>query len=297
MKPKKSKEVQSSASKFGQLIGQAFDSQVYRLIERHLQENHPEYILLSPSDGRKLTRLEMMGGTMRQMDNVIVPVNSQEPVALFETKWLKDARHHNDKGAWILQLREIRKRYSTIRGIVANLAGYWTESVGVMFEQEGQIRMVLVATDEEIYQTLQPHLDAYCEQHQLAPLPLKASELRLRLPRPGDLASFLNHMIQTSILESLATSWFDFPRRTDSLGHILTGGDLIRQVMDEFLAPLPTHPAVTRFEIALHISTGNLIYKEFVDIEEALQFIQLYHRNPDAILRVITPRPHQDSNS
>jgi hypothetical protein len=77
------------------------------------------------------------------------------------SKWLKDARHHNDKGAWILQLREISKQYSTVRGAVAILAGYWTEGVGLMLESNAGVRMILVATDEEVYSTLQQPLNEY----------------------------------------------------------------------------------------------------------------------------------------
>lgn len=291
---KPSRGAAGDASKFGQLIGQAFDAEVYRFIEQHLREKYPDYVLLKPSAHYKATRLEMLGGTLRQMDNIITPAHSQEPVALVEAKWLKDARHHNDKGAWILQLREVRKRYPTIRGVVANLAGYWTDSIGVMFQQEGQIRMVLVATDEEVYQTLQPHLDAYCQRHQLPSLRLEAAQVRKRLPRPRELVDFLVDLAQSGTLAQVAQTWFHFPRRQSAEGDFLTGGSLVKQALDAILQPLPDAPTITRFEIALHVSTGNLIYREFVDLEEAIQFLQLYHRNPEAILRIITPRDRHD---
>lgn len=149
-----------AASRFGQMIGEAFASQVVSFIHQYLSETYPDHVLLEPEVGRALVKLEMTGGTFRQMDNVIVQRGSSDPIALFESKWLKDARHHNDKGAWILQLREMRKKYPTVRGAVANLAGYWTESVGVMFQSEGGIISVLVATDQEVYDSLQPHIDA-----------------------------------------------------------------------------------------------------------------------------------------
>jgi hypothetical protein len=102
-----------AASKFGQMIGDAFANAVIDLIAEYLTEHFPEYTLLSG------VRLKMFGGTLREMDNIIAPKDSDDPVALFESKWLKDGRHHNDKGAWILQFREIHKNYATVRGAVA----------------------------------------------------------------------------------------------------------------------------------------------------------------------------------
>ncbi|MCK6580711.1 MAG: hypothetical protein L6Q98_21680 [Anaerolineae bacterium] len=126
-----------AASKFGQLLGEAFADAVYRFIGRYLREHYPAYSLLEPAEGKKLVQLAMLGGTSRQMDSVIVPRNSTDPVALFKSKWLKDGRHHNDKGAWILQLKEIRRKHPTVRGAVANLGGFWNESARLMFEREG----------------------------------------------------------------------------------------------------------------------------------------------------------------
>jgi hypothetical protein len=280
-----------ASSKFGQMIGEAFEDQVFSLITTYLESVHPQYVLLEPSEGKKMVRLEMFGGTSRQMDNVIIPVNSDEPVALLESKWLKDGRHHNDKGAWILQLREVRKRYPTVRGAVANLAGYWTDGVTVMFESEGRIRMVLVATDEEIYGTLQPSVDDFCTRHHLPALQLNANEIRNSLPRSWDLANCLIELHSDSRLSQVAQSWLDFPRTQSEDGQSLSGRDLIQTAIDEVLGPLPDNPDVEKLEIALQISTGNTIYQEFTDGEEAFEFIRQYLRNPKAILDRITPKP------
>jgi len=147
-------------SHVGQLIGEAFENAVIRLIKSHLKKNHPAFILLRPDEGRKLLTLTMPGGIKRQLDTVVAPIDSDDPVALLETKWLKDGRHWSDKGAWILQLREVRKNYPTVRGAAAILAGYWNEGVRVLLRNEGGgIEMILVATDEEVYNSIQPYLD------------------------------------------------------------------------------------------------------------------------------------------
>ncbi len=100
-------ESHGAASKFGQLIGDAFADHVFQTIQMALADRHPNYVLLESGDA--LSRLKMAGGTVRQIDGVITQRGFEEPIAIVESKWLKDARHHNDKGAWILQLREIAR--------------------------------------------------------------------------------------------------------------------------------------------------------------------------------------------
>jgi hypothetical protein len=284
------KNQHGAASKFGQMIGDAFAAVVIDFIYEYLSSAHSEYILLEPDKGKKLVKLEMMGGTSRQMDNVITPKNSNDPVALFESKWLKDARHHNDKGAWILQLKEMRKRYPTVRGAAANLAGYWTEGVGVMFKSEAGIKMVLVATDDEVYSTLQEPLNIFLEKHDLPALVLDAAEIQQSLPRPWDLANCLMGLKETGELASIAKTWLNFLRDTAPEGTRTYGKDLIQKAIDELLSPLPEQPQVQTLEIALQIDTGNTIYQEFKDVEEAMDFIQAYFQNPQAILKKITPK-------
>src|SRR3972149_3931037 len=135
------------ASHIGQLIGEAFENVVIKFIKHYLKKKHPEFAILGPGHGKKLLTLEMPGGIKRQLDTVIVSIDSDDPVALLETKWLKDGRHWSDKGAWILQLREVRRNYPTVRGAAAILAGFWNEGVRVLLKnQGGGIDMILVAT-------------------------------------------------------------------------------------------------------------------------------------------------------
>lgn len=285
-----------AASKFGQLIGDAFADVVFNLIGEHLRSTHPEYILLEPQTGKHLVKLEMFGGTFRQMDNVIVPKHSADPVALFESKWLKDGRHHNDKGAWILQLKEVRKRYPSVRGAVANLAGFWTEGVAVMFEKEGKIKMVLVATDEEIYGTIQAPLNEYLANHDLEPLTLDVIEIRDSLPRAWDLANCLIELKASGALDAIAVTWLNFQRTEGKDKQEITGRHLVTGAIDQLLEPLPSNPKVETLEIALQISTGNTIYREFRDAEEAMQFIQTYFTTPKLILDEITPKKKDDTS-
>jgi len=291
---KRSPKPKSPASLFGQIIGDAFEAVVIDYIASYLQEAHPDYELLQPQYGRNELTLKMIGGLSRQMDNVVALKDSDDPVALLETKWLKDGRHHNDKGAWILQLREVRKAYATIRGAAAILVGYWTEGVGVMLEHEGGIEMVLVATDEQVYSTLQQPLDEFLGEESFL---LSAEVCRKSYPNPEGLLRMATHLEETDRLPVIARSWLNFERFRNDDGTSVTGGELIKKAIDKLLSPLPENPRVKRFEIALQIDTGNTIYEDFEDYEQALEFIERYFRSPKAILSRITPQRKKSKQS
>jgi hypothetical protein len=276
-------------SHVGQLIGEAFENAVIRLIKSHLKKNHPAFILLRPEEGRKLLTLTMPGGIKRQLDTVVAPIDSDDPVALLETKWLKDGRHWNDKGAWILQLREIRKNYPTIRGAAAILAGYWNEGVRVLLQNEGGgIEMILVATDEEVYNSIQPYLDRALGENTFK---LNARQIRGRFPeRYVDMFDdFLIGLKETGKLDKLAKQWLKF-QRMDADGNVTNGQELIRKTLDTFLQPLPATPKINNFEITLEVETGNLIHRKFKDLEELLDFINQHITDPAKILEEISPR-------
>jgi hypothetical protein len=277
----------SAASKFGQMIGEAFERIVIEFIQAYLESHYKEYEILAPEQDKQIITLSTLGGTPRQLDTVIIAKGSTDPVALLETKWLKDARHHNDKGAWILQLREVRKQYATVRGAAAILAGYWTEGVGIMLASNAGVKMVLVATDQEVYDTLQKPLDEYLKGKSFR---LDAELMRKSYPRPYDLANFLIDLHQRGELDRLARTWVNFVRKQDDNGISRTGADLVKRAISELLSQLPENPQIKSFEIALQIDTGNTIYQEFKDIESAIDFIQNHFRNPNAILQRITPR-------
>ncbi len=287
---------QAAASKFGQMIGDAFADVVYQYIQQYLSLKYPDYVLLEPELGKTLVRLAMPGGTSRQLDNVISQVNSIDPVALFESKWLKDGRHHNDKGAWILQLKEISRHYPTVRGAVANLSGYWTEGVRMMFESKGRVNMVLVATDNEVYSTLQSAIDAHVIRNQLDTLKLDDMQaIRNKLPRAWDLANCLVALKASGTLVEIAKSWLNFERAKDSEDKSILGKHLIEEAIDKLLHPLPEIPQIVSFEISLQVDSGNVIYQRFEDLEEAFDFMEKYTGQPQAILEIITPRPKESS--
>jgi hypothetical protein len=284
-KLRETSEIKSPASKFGQMIGDAFAGAVDSTIRAYIEQQHPDYELLNAEEGKTLVKLEKVGGSKLQMDTAIVAKVSFEPVAVLESKWLKDARHHNDKGAWILQLREVKKKHATIRGLVAVLAGYWTEGVGVVLMSDADIKMIHVATDEEIYGTLQPLLDEFLGQASFA---LDPKQMRESYPQPETLLQLMLYLEGAGKLSPLAARWLQFTQEEN--GHLVSGVERIKQAIDDLLAPLPSNPSIKRFEIALQLETGNTIYEEFDNFEEALEFLQKHFHNPQEILRRIKPK-------
>jgi hypothetical protein len=287
-------DASGAASRAGQLIGEAFESSVFKFITQYLKSAHSDYGLVEAAEGKTLITLPMLGGSSKQMDTVIILKESDDPVALLESKWLKDARHHNDKGAWILQLREVSKYHPTIRGAAAILAGYWTEGVGIMLANEGRINMVWVASDEQIYQTLQPYLDVFLGDNSFK---LDAHVMRKRYIRPGDLANFLEHIHANGTLGKLANNWLNFTQISDKKSsNSAIGTQQIQEAIDKLLAPLPDNLEVKTIEITLAINTGNTIHKNFTDIEEVYDFLKEHFANPEKIRQVITPKKKPKKN-
>jgi len=277
------------ASHIGQMIGESFENAVIKFIKSYLKKSHSEFVILDPERGRKLLTLDMPGGVKRQLDTVVATIDSDDPVALLETKWLKDGRHWNDKGAWILQLREVRRNYPTVRGAAAILAGFWNEGFRVLLRNQGGVDMILVATDEEVYKSLQPHLDRILGNKSFA---LDAKKIRNRFPENHVEAfdAFLIKFRDSGELYKLTKSWLNFNRVVESSNETINGKILIQRALDNLLSPLPENPKIRAFEITLEIETGNLIHKSFNDVEELYDFIQNNVRNPAKIRELISPK-------
>lgn len=277
------------ASHIGQIIGGSFENVVIKFVKSYLKKSHSEFVILDPQQGKKLITLDMPGGVRRQLDTVVAAADSDDPVALLETKWLKDGRHWNDKGAWILQLREVRRNYPTVRGAAAILAGFWNEGFRVLLRNQGGVDMILVATDEEVYESLQPYLDSALGKRSFE---LDAKRIRSRFPENHVEAfdAFLIKFRDSGELYKLAKSWLNFNRVVESSGEIINGKILIQKALDELLSPLPKSPKIKAFEITLEIETGNLIHKSFKDVEELYDFIQNNVQNPAKIRELISPK-------
>jgi hypothetical protein len=56
----------------------------------------------------------------------------------------------------------------------------------------------------------------------------------------------------------------------------------------------PSQNTVIKIEIALHVETGNIIYREFADPDEAIAFIRRHADDPARVLAAITPAAERE---
>lgn len=146
----KAKAAESPASSLGQWIGGIVSSGVTQVLETILSTNN-QYGLMKPATGKKRTTLPNARGQQKEIDDVVC--NSQgQPIVLSESKWLKDARHLNDKGAWVALMSEVKQANPTVKGIIAVLAGPW--SAGGNVDALNKIVKVVPIGIAEVYTLL-----------------------------------------------------------------------------------------------------------------------------------------------
>lgn len=137
-------ELNKHAEGVGQRIGEILQS----VLDLCLFKAASKYHLHSIGGGRWYT----FSGKKKsiQIDGRIVDSNNR-PLLAAESKWLKDGRHLNDKGAWINDLpNSLIPANPTIKGIFALLAGPWRDSrTTIRMEAQG-MRVVLIDYDEMV---------------------------------------------------------------------------------------------------------------------------------------------------
>ena len=118
----------------------------------------------------------------------------------------------------------------------------------------GGIDMILVATDDEVYKSLQPHLDKALMEDSFQ---LEAKQIRGRFPAKyvEVFDDFLIKFRDSGELYGLAKTWLNFSRYIVSTDETINGKILIQRALDDLLKPLPANPKVTNFEITFEIET------------------------------------------
>ncbi len=156
-----------------------------------------------------------------------------------------------------------------------------------MFRSEGGVHSALVATDEEIYSTLQNPINEVLATLNLPPFVFDARLIRKRLPRSEDMQRALMILKQSGQLADIASTWLYFPRLVE--GRAIMGKDLILEIFNDLLAQ-PTRVNSKRMSLTMEVTTGNLLHFEADDMELMFEFIKTYWGNSDAILDKITPK-------
>lgn len=138
----KARNVTAPENSLGQWIGyivNAGTSAILNEIVNDLVTETGREFVAAPKKGEKNIILKNSLGQTKQIDHAI-----KENVVyklIVESKWLKDQRHLNDKGSWILMMGDILSANKDLKGIVVVLAGPW-ESMRSVIEQRAEAVMV-----------------------------------------------------------------------------------------------------------------------------------------------------------
>ncbi len=146
----KARTATSSASSLGQWIG-AIISNGVTLVWNDILSDYDDYKLLKPEKDKKNTYLPNTRGQNKEIDDIICN-SDKDPIIISESKWLKDARHLNDKGAWVALMSEIKQQNTSVKGAISVLAGPW-DSGGNIDALNHVVQVVLIKT-EDVYQLL-----------------------------------------------------------------------------------------------------------------------------------------------
>ncbi len=141
----------SAASSLGQWIGLVISTGT-TLIWSEIVAKHQGYKLLRPEKGQKRTYLQNTLGQKKEIDDIICN-DKNEPILISESKWLKDARHLNDKGAWVALMSEVKQQNTSVKGAVSILAGPW-DAGGNSEALNNVVQTILIPTND-VYRLLE----------------------------------------------------------------------------------------------------------------------------------------------
>lgn len=145
------RSVPAPENSLGQWIGYIVDdgtSAVLDEVVAELVEETGRKFIAAPKKGEKTIRLKNSLGQNKQIDHAIKENDIYKLIV--ESKWLKDQRHLNDKGSWILMMGDILFENKNLKGIVVVLAGPW-ESMRSVIEKRAEAIMV---PTQEVYDCL-----------------------------------------------------------------------------------------------------------------------------------------------
>lgn len=125
-------ETQNPGSALGEAMGACMEAALAKFIEPLVLDHAARLMTkgpVNPKTGRG-TKLLMFDefGTRYSIDGVILN-ESNQPLVLLESKYIRYKKHNRDKGSWICHAHgEVRRFYSSIRSSIAVLAGNWSKT-------------------------------------------------------------------------------------------------------------------------------------------------------------------------
>jgi len=146
----KARTVPAPENSLGQWIGYFIDEGTSAILEEFcpLISTPKQNIDFKPKEGDRDIKLLNTLGQSKQIDHVIT-INSQIEI-IVESKWLKDKRHLNDKGAWILMMNDILSHNTYLKGIIVILAGPW-EGMRPAIEKRAK---TIIIPEDFVYEVL-----------------------------------------------------------------------------------------------------------------------------------------------
>lgn len=143
--------LKNHASALGEAIGDSMEKALEKLLA-DIADKHGCHYLTSgvrrTKSGRKPKKLLMSDnfGNEYNIDGVLAN-QSMQPLIIFESKYIRYKKHNRDKGSWICNAHSaIRRRYHSIRGSIAVLAGSWSGSSLAMM-RSNDINLFLIPFD------------------------------------------------------------------------------------------------------------------------------------------------------
>ena len=143
--------LKNHASALGEAIGDSMEKALENLLT-DIADKYGYYYLTSgvrkTRSGKNPKKLLMSDnfGNEYNIDGVLAN-QSMQPLIIFESKYIRYKKHNRDKGSWICNAHSaIRRRYHSIRGSIAILAGSWSGSSLAMM-RSNDINLFLIHFD------------------------------------------------------------------------------------------------------------------------------------------------------
>ena len=252
------------ASSLGQRIGK-FVSKGASAVYAEILKEVDGYEMGQPAPGKKAIRLLNILGKEKEIDDIITTSDTKHPTVLCESKWLKDQRHLNDKGAWVTLMREVQLANPTVQGLIAILAGPWASEVSAISQRVKVINIPV----EDVYS----RLDA-------EGIYVRIDTERNIYESPKEVLKKIIHRVEAEL-----KNYRDYFKTV--------GYDLIlkhkTQIRSAILAILDNSKklAIEEVELILCTTHGNLIYQPATHLTEAKDLLEKYIELSESELKTL----------
>lgn len=145
------KIVANGGSAIGEAIGARMEIVLQEFIKGLMNKYNCHFLTSSgynPQTGKTKKKLLLKDnfGNDYNIDGVITDEHMC-PLVLLESKYIRYKKHNRDKGSWICNAHSaIRRRYASIRGSIAVLAGNWSKTSILMMESS-DVNIFLIQFD------------------------------------------------------------------------------------------------------------------------------------------------------